>query len=126
MNRKILILAAMISLSFGAALVTEGAVYVLTSSKTSITEIVLNPAKYDRMEVQVEGAAANVHTVPSPLGPLTGFFLVDGQTGARIGVVYVKGSLGVRDHAKVTVQGIFYKDQGQTGNTNVIEAIFVN
>jgi hypothetical protein len=122
---KVLILAATTFLSFSAVPATEGGVHV-PSSKTSIAEIILNPAKYDRMEVKVEGAAAQVHTIPSPFGPLTGFFLVDGQTGARIGVVYVKGSLGVRDRSKITVQGIYYKAQGQTGNANVIEAISVN
>jgi hypothetical protein len=126
MNRKVWIITVAALFVFSAAAVANVAAYV-TSSETSVTEILLNPAKYDRMQVKVEGEAIQVHSVPSPFGgpPLTGFFLVDGKTGARIGVVYVKRAWDVKDSSKVTVQGIYYKARGQTGNTNVIEAIFV-
>lgn len=128
MHRKVLIIAATVLLSLSVAPAIKAGVYRTASTKTSIADILLNPAKYDRMQVKVEGAVVKIHSVQSPLGgpPLTGFFLVDGKTGARIGVVYVKRALEVKDPAKVTVQGIYYKDGSQTGNANVIEALFVN
>jgi hypothetical protein len=128
MHRKVPIIAATVLLSVSAGPAINAAVHLTASTKTSIADIVLNPAKYDRMQVKVEGAVVKVRSVPSPLGgpALTGFLLVDGKTGARIGVVYVKRALEVKDPARVTVQGIYYKDGSQTGNTNVIEALFVN
>jgi|GEM_PF-3582506 len=101
-------------------------VFPITAFETTVAEIVKNPDKFNQGQVIVQGKAVQIQQKTTQQGsPYTSFSLLDANTGDKIAVEYLQGTLDLKESTLVTVQGDFYKKPTKAGFVNVIQAILV-